>query len=217
MAFDGPNAENIQNTQPVGADGGDILGLLGTRPLSPSEMEMALRLISDNGNEGYLSTLGEMASVSSGKLGYMREGAEAVDASVSARTGSREYDISATARMQEDPLAPTHEEITVAYMDLTEAGIDPEELNQALASVDPLDPMGTMKAMADLAQEEGVAGANWTIEAMVIENQVNQVVEFAALQDAERLRQEQLLKQELDNPYKVAGTDMNGPAAARPV
>lgn len=211
MDPNGIDQQTADPAKPIGADGGDILGLLGTRPLTPSEMEMALRLVSDNGNEGFLATLGEMASVSSGKLGLMREGAQAIDNSVAARSGSRTYNISASERIQEDELAPANEDVTAAMTALFEQGVSGREMAEALEGIDPLDTRATMQAMAGVAQNNELADAHPVIEAAVIDSQVNQVATVAAEQEAAA---QAVLAQE-PNPYELNGTDPNmaGPAA----
>lgn len=215
MAFDGPNTLNTQDPQMQTGD--DLLNMLGSQVLDRGQMEVVMRLLSDIGNEEYRSMIMDMSATSSGRLpSYMREGAEGVDQSMARLGGSREYNMSASARVQ-DELEPTNEDVTAAMTILFEQGVSGEEVTQALVGVDPLDTRATMEAMAEVAENNGLTDSHPVIEATIIDGQITEAATLVAQQDAERLQMEQRLQQEMDNPYQVAGTDMNGPAASRPV
>lgn len=214
MSFNGPNAVDTENVQAVETQWAiDAINDLGSRPLAHHEMEAISRIMGDVGSEAHLALIGEMASTSSGKLGLNRTLAADVDEAVEARVGqTRSYNISAAARIEEeDPLGPASVEVTQAYIDLESAGVPAEELNNTLNESDVYNPMGVMKAMADLAVFYGVTSANWTIEGVAIDNQVEQVNDMYAQQQATA----QATLNVEPNPYNLAGTDpnMTGPAS----
>ncbi len=229
MSFMDPNGIDASAATQV-QSGDDLLNMLGNQVLDRGQMEVVMRLLSDIGNEEYRSIVMDMSSLSSGKLpSYMAEGAEGVDRSMARLKGSREYDISSSARIQDSPelgssefdvqdrlrLETSEVDVTVAYMDLAEAGVPIEDLDQAMTG--PINAAGTMRAIAEIAEEHGAADVNMTIEAVVAQTQLEEAATVAARQEAEKLEMEIRLQQEMENPYQVGGTDPGGPAAARPV
>lgn len=76
----------------------DLLGELGSRPLTPHEMEIVATMLSNTGNEAHLGIIGEMASTSGGKIGNMKGLAAGVDAAYEAKQGSISKNLSSGAR-----------------------------------------------------------------------------------------------------------------------
>jgi len=156
----------MNTAEPSLRTGSDLLGDLGNRTLTPFEMEVASRLIGVNGNEGLLSVVAEMASVSGGKLGNLKGLAAGVDQAFEARNGSRSVNLSAGARIEDEgdqhsfPIVHGQDDLNVAeaaiYVHLEEAGVSSDDLNRAMSEGGWDNPRETFAAFSELASDHGL-------------------------------------------------------------